>query len=74
MTVETIKHLNIQPTVVKALDAQGIYQLSPIQAQSLPDALQGKDVIGQAQTGSGKTLCFVIPALEMIEEIGRAHV
>ncbi|WP_334013832.1 ATP-dependent RNA helicase DbpA [Alteromonas sp. S167] len=67
MTVETIKHLNIQPTIVKALDAQGIYQLSPIQAQSLPDALQGKDVIGQAQTGSGKTLCFVIPALEMIE-------
>jgi ATP-independent RNA helicase DbpA len=67
MTVETIKHLNIQPTIVKALVAQGIYQLSPIQAQSLPDALQGKDVIGQAQTGSGKTLCFVIPALEMIE-------
>ncbi len=67
MTVETIKHLNINPAIVKALDTQGIYQLSPIQAQSLPDALQGKDIIGQAQTGSGKTLCFVIPALERIE-------
>jgi len=67
MTVETIKQLDIQPTIVKALDAQGIYQLSPIQSQSLPEALQGKDVIGQAQTGSGKTLCFVIPALQMVE-------
>lgn len=67
MTVETIKHLDINPAIVKALDGQGIYQLSPIQAQSLPDALQGKDIIGQAQTGSGKTLCFVIPILEQIE-------
>ena len=67
MTVETIKDLDINPAVVKALDAQGIHQLSPIQAQSLPSALQGRDIIGQAQTGSGKTLCFVIPILESID-------
>ncbi|WP_269518370.1 ATP-dependent RNA helicase DbpA [Alteromonas sp. BMJM2] len=67
MTVETIKDLDINPAVVKALDAQGIHQLSPIQAQSLPSALQGRDIIGQAQTGSGKTLCFVIPVLENID-------
>lgn len=67
MTVETIKHLNINPAIVKALDTQGIYQLSPIQAQSLPSALEGRDIVGQAQTGSGKTLCFVIPALEKID-------
>ncbi|MEC9060528.1 MAG: DEAD/DEAH box helicase, partial [Pseudomonadota bacterium] len=67
MTVETVKHLDINPAITKALDSQGIYQLSPIQAQSLPEALQGKDVIGQAQTGSGKTLCFVIPALQHVE-------
>lgn len=67
MTVETIKQLNVNPAIVKALDAQGIYQLSPIQAQSLPDAISGKDIIGQAQTGSGKTLCFVIPTLEKVE-------
>ena len=68
MTVETIKHLDINPDIQRALDAQGIYTLSPIQAQSLPHALAGKDVIGQAQTGSGKTLCFVIPALEKIDQ------
>jgi len=67
MTIETIKHLNIQPAIVKALDTQGIFTLSPIQQQSLPIALTGKDIIGQAQTGSGKTLCFVIPALETID-------
>lgn len=67
MTVEIIKDLDINPAVVKALDAQGIHQLSPIQAQSLPSALQGRDIIGQAQTGSGKTLCFVIPILESID-------
>ena len=67
MTVETIKQLDINPAIVKALDAQGIYQLSPIQAQSLPDAISGNDIIGQAQTGSGKTLCFVIPTLEKVE-------
>ena len=61
MTVETLKQLDINPAITKALDSQGIHQLSPIQAQSLPEALQGKDVIGQAQTGSGKTLCFVNP-------------
>lgn len=67
MTIETIKQLEINPAITKALDAQGIFTLSPIQAQSLPHALAGSDVIGQAQTGSGKTLCFVIPALEKID-------
>ena len=67
MTIELIKQLDINPFIVKALDSQGIHTLSPIQAQSLPHALAGKDIIGQAQTGSGKTLCFVIPTLEKID-------
>ncbi|WP_421712950.1 DEAD/DEAH box helicase [Alteromonas abrolhosensis] len=70
MTVETVKHLDINPAIVKALDSQGIYQLSPIQAQSLPEALQGKDVIGQAQTGTGKTGAFALPLLERYELLG----
>lgn len=69
MTLEakTTKDLNISTSVMRALEAQRIYELSPIQSLSLPHALAHKDVIGQAQTGSGKTLCFVIPALEAID-------
>ena len=41
--------------------------LTPIQEQAIPPALEGKDVIGTAQTGTGKTLAFVIPILEMLQ-------
>lgn len=67
MNAKTIKDLSITQEISRALEAQRIYELSEIQSLSLPHSLAGKDVIGQAQTGSGKTLCFVIPALELIE-------
>ena len=45
----------------------GFEELSPIQAQAIPVILDGKDIIGQAQTGTGKTAAFGIPILEMID-------
>lgn len=48
------------------LAAQGIHKPTPIQEAAIPLVLQGKDVIGQAQTGTGKTLAFVLPMLEKI--------
>lgn len=48
------------------LAAQGIQKPTPIQEAAIPLVLQGKDVIGQAQTGTGKTLAFVLPMLEKI--------
>jgi len=49
------------------LAAAQFTSLTPIQEQAIPPALEGKDVIGTAQTGTGKTLAFVIPILEMLQ-------
>ena len=55
----------IEP-VLKALDDVGYESPSPIQAQTIPHLLQGKDVLGQAQTGTGKTAAFALPILSRI--------
>ncbi|MEW9798567.1 ATP-dependent RNA helicase DbpA [Alteromonas sp. CYL-A6] len=59
--------LALRPEIADALAAHNILQLSPIQQASLPLALEGRDIQGQAQTGSGKTLCFVLPILQRLD-------
>lgn len=56
----------IDKRIVKAVKEMGFKQFSPIQEQSIPEILAGKDVIGQAQTGTGKTAAFGIPLLQTI--------
>jgi ATP-dependent RNA helicase DeaD len=56
----------------KAVADMGFEELTPIQSQSIPLILEGKDVIGQAQTGTGKTLAFGLPILEALSPKGRA--
>lgn len=51
---------------MKALEKMGFEEATPIQAQTIPLGMQGKDVIGQAQTGTGKTAAFGIPMLEKV--------
>lgn len=58
--------LNISQDIKNAIDEIGFTKLTPIQKQAIPEALKGKDIIGQAQTGSGKTIAFSIPILEKI--------
>jgi ATP-dependent RNA helicase DeaD len=58
--------LNLSKEVLKAITEMGFEEATPIQSQSIPHILNGKDVIGQAQTGTGKTCAFGIPAIEMI--------
>lgn len=58
--------LLINDNIKKAVLEMGFEEPSPIQSQSIPVILSGKDVIGQAQTGTGKTAAFSIPILEMI--------
>jgi len=58
--------LNLSPPIQKAIAACGYTAPTPIQAQSIPLALAGKDLIGSAQTGTGKTASFVLPALERL--------
>lgn len=58
--------LNIDENIEKAIAEMGFEKPTPIQAKTIPDALNGRDIIGQAQTGSGKTLAFAVPILQKI--------
>jgi ATP-dependent RNA helicase RhlE len=62
----TFKDLGIIDPILKALEAKGYTYPSPIQAQSIPILLDGKDLLGCAQTGTGKTAAFAIPILQHI--------
>lgn len=59
--------LDISEEVLQAVTDMGFVSPSPIQAEAIPPILAGRDVIGQAQTGTGKTAAFGIPALELID-------
>ena len=58
--------LNIDPLIIKGINDLNFKFCTPIQSESLPIALQGKDVAGQAQTGTGKTAAFLISAIQRI--------
>ncbi|SEL43288.1 ATP-independent RNA helicase DbpA [Stigmatella aurantiaca] len=59
--------LALSPPLLQILAELGFTSATPIQAQSIPVLLQGKDLIGQAQTGSGKTAAFALPLLQKVE-------
>jgi len=59
--------MNIKPEILKALNEMKIYIPTEIQQKAIPPALEGYDIIGQAMTGSGKTVAFSLPILEKIE-------
>lgn len=61
------KELNLSPEVRKALNEMGFEEATPIQSKAIPPIFEGKDIIGQAQTGTGKTCAFGIPAVEMLD-------
>lgn len=58
--------LNLSADLLAEIEKAGFVEASPIQEQTIPLALEGKDVIGQAQTGTGKTAAFGLPTLEKI--------
>jgi ATP-dependent RNA helicase RhlE len=60
----TFADFGLDPRVQKAIGEQGYNTPTPIQAQAIPPALQGRDVLGCAQTGTGKTAAFAIPILQ----------
>jgi ATP-dependent RNA helicase DeaD len=64
--------LGLSEELQKAIDKLGFEKASPIQAAAIPVLLSGKDVVGQSQTGSGKTVAFSAPALEKIDPSIRA--
>ena len=64
--------LGLSEKVLKAVEASGYDTPTPIQSQAIPIALQGRDVLGIAQTGTGKTAAFTLPMLSLLEK-GRAR-
>lgn len=64
--------LGLSPEILKAVEALGFEEAAPIQAAAIPVLLSGKDVVGQSQTGSGKTAAFAIPAIEKVDPTSKA--
>ena len=59
--------LGLPAELLRAVNDQGYEQPSPIQAEAIPPLLQGRDLLGQAQTGTGKTAAFALPLLSLID-------
>lgn len=72
MTTENFSELGLSEEILRAVTEMGFTAPSPIQAQGIPAVLEGNDVIGQAQTGTGKTAAFGIPVLERIDTTSNA--
>ncbi len=60
------ENLNLVAPILKAVDAEGYTMPTPIQEQAIPIILEGKDLVGCAQTGTGKTAAFAIPLLQLL--------
>jgi superfamily II DNA/RNA helicase len=68
----TFRELGLSEKVLQAVEASGYTHPTPIQAKAIPEALAGRDVLGIAQTGTGKTAAFTLPMLSRLEQ-GRAR-
>jgi ATP-dependent RNA helicase DeaD len=66
VTTTLFSELGLSAELLKAIDKLGFEQAAPIQAEAIPVLLQGKDAVGQSQTGSGKTVAFAAPAIQKV--------
>ncbi len=67
MEIQYFRDLPLSAEVLKSIEELGFQNLFPIQAQAIAPLLEGKDVIGQAQTGTGKTAAFGVPMVECMD-------
>ena len=72
MQKKLFSELGLAPEILKAIERMGFEQASPIQSAAIPVLLEGADVVGQSQTGSGKTAAFGIPAIQSVDASLRA--
>ena len=68
------ENLNLHPAIMRGVHELGYTELTPIQEEAIPPILQGKDVIGLAQTGTGKTAAFVLPILQRLMGVPRKQI
>ena len=69
----TFSELPLSSALQQKLAAAQFFNLTPIQERAIPPALEGRDVIGTAQTGTGKTLAFLLPLIEILKREPAAH-
>ncbi|WP_313584241.1 DEAD/DEAH box helicase [Lacrimispora sp.] len=67
------KELNIMPDIIKALEKENYNVPTPIQEEAIPVILSGRDLLGCAQTGTGKTAAFAIPTIQLLSEEKMPH-
>ncbi len=67
MSQMKFEELNLSKELLRAINDMGFEEATPIQSQAIPYIYEGRDVIGQAQTGTGKTAAFGLPILDMID-------
>jgi ATP-dependent RNA helicase DeaD len=63
--------LGLDPRIVEALAALGYEEPTPIQQETIPPLIEGRDLLGQAATGTGKTAAFALPILQRLAAEGR---
>ncbi len=68
------ENLNLHPGIMTGVHELGYTELTPIQTESIPPILQGRDIIGLAQTGTGKTAAFVLPILQRLLKAPRRQI
>ena len=72
MQKKLFSEFGLAPEILKAIERMGFEEASPIQSAAIPVLLEGADVVGQSQTGSGKTAAFGIPAIQSVDPTLRA--
>ena len=70
MSIMDFEMLGLAPRLTKTLKAQGITDPTPIQKQAIPHAMNGRDVMGLAHTGTGKTAAFGLPMIHALLKAG----
>lgn len=71
MSITKFSELGLRSEILSAVSEMGFEAPTPVQAECIPYILEGRDIMGQAQTGTGKTAAFGIPALEFLDENSR---
>ena len=66
------KDLGLCPELLRVIDELGYKEPTPVQAKAIPPILEGRDMVGSAQTGTGKTAAFALPTLQRLEKPGNA--
>ena len=65
----TFDQLHLDERILESLDAEGYKTPTPVQAETIPALMAGRDVLGIAQTGTGKTAAFALPILHHLAEM-----